>query len=81
MPVDDTFSSSDDSRLPGAIVRGYDRHDDLWALVIIADYDEDDMDDQLQEAANRLWDTVYWMTFPLHDGRTALLVYDGSLYE
>lgn len=81
MPVDDTFASSDASGLPGAIVRGYDRHNDLWALVIISDYDEDDMDYQLQEAANRLWGTVYWMTFPLHDGRTALLVYDGALYD
>lgn len=81
MPVDGTFDSSDASGLPSAIVRGYDRHDDLWALVIIADYDDSDMDYQLQEVANRLWDTVYWMYFPLHDGRTALLVYDGSLYD
>ena len=81
MPLDGTFDSSDASGLPSAIVRGYDRHDDLWALVIIADYDEDDMEYQLQEVANRLWDTVYWMTFPLYDGRTALLVYDGSLYD
>ena len=81
MPVDGTFDSSDASGLPSAIVRGYDRHDDLWALVIITDYDDSDMDYQLQEVANRLWDTVYWMYFPLHDGRTALLVYDGSLYD
>ena len=81
MPVDGTLASSDDRRLPGLVVDGYDRHDDLWALLIIADYDEDDMDYQLQDAANRLWETVYWMTFPLHDGRTALLVYDGALYD
>lgn len=81
MPVDDTFASSDASGLPAAIVRGYDRHDDLWALVVIDAYDEDDMSYQLQEVANRLWDTVHWMTFPLHDGRTALLVCDEALYN
>lgn len=81
MPVDGRFKKSSDSGLPSAIVRGYDKHDDLWALVIIDKYKESDMDDQLQTVANRLWDTVYWMTFPLRDGKTALLVYDGSLYK
>lgn len=81
MPVDGRFKKSSDSGLPNAIIRGYDKHDDLWALVVIQNYKESDMDTQLQKVADRMWTTVYWMTFPLHDGSTALLVYDGSLYD
>lgn len=81
MPVDGRFAKSSDSGLVNAVVHGYGRHSNLWSLVTIEDFNEKDLDTQLQKVANRLYRTVYWMTFDLHDGSTALLVYDGKLYK
>lgn len=80
MPVDGRLKRSSDSGLPGAVIRGYGKHGGQWALVIIDDYTERHMDTQLQTVADRLQATVYWLSFPLHSGSTALLVYDGALY-
>ena len=81
MPVDGRFQKSSDSGLVNAVVRGYGRHSNLWALVTMEEFHEKDLDNQLQKVANRLRRTVYWLTFDLHDGGTALLVYDGKLYK
>ena len=81
MPVDGRFQESSDSGLVNAVVRGYGRHSNLWALVTMEEFHEKDLDTQLQKVANRLRRTVYWLTFDLHDGGTALLVYDGKLYD
>lgn len=81
MPVDAHLADITGNGFVNAVKKGYAAHKNEWALVVVDTYDESKMNVQMQRVADDLYRTVHWASFPLAGGRTALLVYDGSLFE
>lgn len=81
VPVDARLPHCDTWELSDAIVDGFAAHDDLWALVVVEEFDRPDAKRQIQYAANRLHDTLHWFTYDLAGERTAIMVHDGTLLD
>ena len=74
------ISASSSDFVPG-VIKAYQSHNAEWAYIVLDCYDKDALSTQMQRVANELRSRVYYSAFPLMNNRTALFVYNGSLYN
>lgn len=81
MPVDVRLSSTSDSAFVDNALEAYESHDSEWAYMLVDEFNEDALDDRMQEFANRIYGTIHYIDYPTDDGKTAILIHNGECLD
>ncbi len=80
MPIDAYLTNEEINLFYTKAWEAFSKHDD-WALILLDEYDEQELKPHLQRLANKLGRTISHFSIDLHDGRVAVLVCDEKYYD